>query len=81
MGALCGHIRPRDGITTCDRPTGHDPIEGHVVLGSSRPDGDSGAIYTPYLAEWSDDGTETCSGCGHKLDSSGMCTAPLSAAD
>jgi hypothetical protein len=71
---LCGAIRPRDGVTSCNREVDHD--YDHMELGPS-VDGCRDAFAT-----WSQDGVETCNDCGHRIDNStGMCMAPLSVAD
>ena len=78
--ALCGAIRPRDGVTLCNNDLGHK--WEHARMGEWQPDGNSGARYRPHFATWSQEGIETCDHCGHRIDNAtGMCTAPLSSAD
>jgi hypothetical protein len=82
MSVLCGAIRPRDGFTRCTKDAGHDYT--HALLGEPFTEHGSlgAAIVTPYLAEWDEQGVETCDHCGHEIDNaSGMCKAPLSVAD
>ena len=77
---ICGATRPRDGVTICNQEATHS--WDHMALAESRPDGDSGATYRPAFATWDRDGIESCDHCGHSIDNaSGMCTAPISAAD
>jgi hypothetical protein len=71
LGPICGALRPHDRITPCTREFGHQDEHMHHVDAAGNVD-----------ATWDPDGSETCDACGHRIDpASGMCMAPLSAAD
>lgn len=64
-----------DGVTVCNREPGHSYEHMLLVYRDNRKG-------SPAAHTWAEDGTETCTHCGHTIEpSTGMCARAVASGD